>query len=230
MKSATYVASIALFASLVASTGCETIDKVNKAIDESAKTMKEAQGFIKSMRKTADLARQSATTPVSGATPAQTASVEPPKGGEKTGGVDLAAPVDGQTGQVLVDLDEDGSEEMVDVILVDSGALYYWGSIDGVCFVLLDDGSAVYAVFNDCEATDGAYVCVDDGSEIDCDACNVAGECEPCTEESCEIPEVSEEEVCLDDTSAEACDDDLDCCDGLVCGALEEGNFCVVPA
>jgi hypothetical protein len=195
----------------VVAAGCETIDKINSILDN-------ANGAISDGRSALSQVGSSAQTAAQGVNPSQQSGVKVPGA--------AAAPSSGKTGSDSYDMDGDGTEETVESFEADNGNTYVWWEEEGICYLLWDEGGVVQFAYNDCAATDGAYVCslTADGSDIEsCDACNTDGECVPCDDDSCEIPELGttdpggEIASCADGTELPAdnfCDGTEDCADG----------------
>lgn len=203
------ILSIGTLAVVVA--GCDTIDKINKILDN-------ANGAISDGRSALQQVGSAAQTAAQGVNLSQQSGVKAPAA--------ASAPSSGTTGSTSYDMDGDGTPETVETFEADNGNTYAWWEQDGVCYLLWDEGGVVQLAYNDCEATDGAYVCsfTEDGSDIDsCDACNTDGECVTCEDETCEIPELTSEslsgETDLCDDGSEIpveyfCDGEADCADG----------------
>lgn len=195
----------------VVAAGCETIDKINSILDN-------ANGAISDGRSALQSVGSSAQTAAQGVNPSQQSGVKVPGA--------AAAPSSGKTGSDSYDMDGDGTEETVESFEADNGNTYVWWEEEGICYLLWDEGGVVQLAYNDCAATDGAYVCsfTADGSDIEsCDACNTDGECVPCDDDTCEIPELGTTEpggeiaYCADGAELPAenfCDGTEDCADG----------------
>jgi hypothetical protein len=176
----------------VVAAGCDTIDKINKILDN-------ANGAISDGRSALSQVGSAAQTAAQGVNPSQQSGVKVPGA--------AAAPSSGKTGSTSYDMDGDGTEETVESFEADNGDTYVWWEEEGICYLLWDEGGVVQLAYNDCAATDGAYVCsfTEDGSDIEsCDACNTDGECVPCDDESCEIPGATSEEL---SGETDLCDD-----------------------
>jgi len=209
----------------VVAAGCETIDKINSILDN-------ANGAISDGRSALQSVGSSAQTAAQGVNPSQQSGVKVPGA--------AAAPSSGKTGSDSYDMDGDGTEETVESFEADNGNTYVWWEEEGICYLLWDEGGVVQFAYNDCAATDGAYVCslTADGSDIEsCDACNTDGECVPCDDDSCEIPELGttdpggETGMCDDGEEIPAesfCDGTEDCADGSDESECLSGetNFC----
>ena len=111
-----------------------------------------------------------------------------------TGGVDIAAEQKGKIGESAVDIDGTGGDETTTVFVPDAPtgggttaslpSFAAWrGDADsddtGLCYLAFTKGASWF-IASRCGDVSGAWVCQVTSAESACNACNTAGECEPC--------------------------------------------------
>lgn len=195
-RTVTFLAGLALV-------GCSTKQKLDTALDNANKTTKNANELIDEYKKLAKETSQtladmraSAKTVVN-TSPAKLASAPalPPK---TTGGVDINASMSAKTGKSSVDVDGTGTPEDVEVLAVDDAQVTTQGPStsapsefiswkgdaesgdEGSCYLAWSAGGQEWFVVSNCGDSSGAFVCNSDETTATCQACNTAGNCNPC--------------------------------------------------
>ncbi len=186
---ATWIGAAVSIAVLGLAAGCSTKEKLDKALDNANKTAEQAQKLLKNLNGKLAKLDQLGKTPVSSVSPAQSAGITIPPG--VVGGADLSAPMNGNQGVLDEDVDEDGSVEKLNFLQGnDGGSVALWWSDEGLCYVALAKQNQWLIALEPCGSAQGTYLCqYDAGSDASsCSACNGAGQCNPCTEQSCDVP------------------------------------------
>jgi hypothetical protein len=155
---------------LVAATGsvgtllmaCDTLSKVNRALDDFHKLANNANGAITDAREAAANASPSFSPSTGG-----TAWNE--RGGENA---PKHANEPGKSGQIQEDMDGDGTAETVDVFVPDSdpNATYMSWSQGGVCYLYANEGGAEHLVQWECSDESTYYGC--NLTENVCEVCS----------------------------------------------------------
>lgn len=147
---------------------CDTLSKVNRALDDFHKLANNANGAITDARAAASNASPSFSPSTGG-----TAWNE--RGGENA---PKHANEPGKSGQIQEDMDGDGTAETVDVFVPDSDpdATYMSWSQAGVCYLYANEGGAEHLIQWDC-ADDSTYY----GCNLTANVCEVcANTCSTC--------------------------------------------------
>lgn len=167
---------------------CSTKQKLDRTLDSANDTAKEAKALFKSlnglMAKLGDVPKLPATN----LSPAGVSGVKVPSG--QPTAIDPTTARNGQQGSISEDLDGDGDAENLSFLVDDAGPTFFWWKDDGTCYLGWDAASQSQLVFGECDGQAGAYMCSFDasGEQLACSACNAAGSCQECTEQSCEMP------------------------------------------
>ncbi len=183
---------------------CSTVSKANKTIDSARKAADNVSALTKNLNETLTALKAQAKTATT-ASPISAGKV-PALPANATGSVDLTAAVAGKKGTGTADVDGSGTEEPVDVFVVDSATaspqsirprnrstvddattfLSWQGDAesddDGRCYLAWEHEGKAWFVIADCGAST-AHVCSDDGTSASCSACDANGTCSECDEE-----------------------------------------------
>lgn len=208
--------------------GCEIVSSVKGAVDSAGKIM---GNINKAIEDVSSAAKNASSQSLNGAAkiPAIPSKV--------TGGRDLTAASEGQSGQSDYDIDGDGDTETLEVFTDNAGVTFlYWEDELG-CWLAWIEGTVLWTIWTECGSDEGVFVCsgpADDFEVAQCQACNADGACEYCTEqdEECDWPPLEEQSECEQACDeAEACDLDVSYEDCLTdCEADPQWETCLLES
>ena len=168
---------------------CGTVAAIKSTLDEAKKIGQNINSTITAVKMSATMP---ATMPVRGTTKA------PPLPAKATGGQDLMAPRPSATyGQENYDIDEDGAEELLDVIVDEPAQVVFIGWVGdeasedvGECYLAWEAPQSSYFVQFSCEDPSADVFVCDLSGDVTCAVCNSNGDCNACPEDAevCEAP------------------------------------------